>query len=216
MISTKLLHLREKIVQTALRSGRDPKDITLVAVTKSVSIEKMRAAYLAGERHFGESRVQEALDKRAHLPPDIVWHFIGTLQTNKLSKAVGQFALIHSVDRLLLAKAIAKKSLDSGITTPILLQVNVSQEGTKQGFSLDEIKEIFLELRGEKGLSVQGLMTIAPLTSDQKKIRSCFSPLQKLKQELNFQHLSMGMSQDFPIAIEEGATLLRIGSAIFS
>ncbi|MBS0650698.1 MAG: YggS family pyridoxal phosphate-dependent enzyme [Verrucomicrobia bacterium] len=215
MFSERLEQLRRQIAEACQRSNRSPSDIALIAVTKYASLEALQEAYAMGLRTFGESRIPTALDKMAQLPSDIAWHFIGHLQSNKVAKAIGRFALIHSMDSLDLAKKISSASVQQNCTTPILLQVNTSGETSKQGFTPDSCRGHFLELSQLPGITIQGLMTMAPLTDDEKVVRSCFSRLRSLRDELKLRHLSMGMSHDFPIAIEEGATLLRIGSALF-
>lgn len=187
--------------------------VTIVAVSKYATVEQIQNVYDQGYRHFGESRVQEALIKQKQLPQDIQWHFIGRLQTNKVNQVVGNFCLIHSVHSLELAQLINKKSQEKGIVSNILLQVNTSGEITKQGFTPEELKNTSFQHLSH--VQVQGLMTMAPLTGDESVIRSCFSLLRKMKEEFRLEHLSMGMSQDYHIAIEEGATYLRIGSKIF-
>lgn len=206
----------------AMQCGRDPKDILIVAVSKGVSLESIEQAILAGALHFGESRVQEALEKIAKLTPALHWHLIGSLQLNKVRKAVSLFSLIHSVDSLELAKKISDCSEEMGKKTAVLLQVNTSGEKSKHGFAPGECQRLFEQLTCLPGIEVSGLMTMAPFVGDQNVIRHCFSSLRALKDKLSlsapntFKHLSMGMSHDYPIAIEEGATILRIGSAIFN
>ena len=212
-----------KVHEKALACGREPADICLVAVTKYSSVESMCAVYEAGSRDFGESRVADALDKIPLFPSDCRWHFIGTLQSNKVAKVVSHFHLIHSVDNPALARKISLASEEKGVITPLLLQVNTSQEATKHGLSAEEWKR---ELEGVNQLThirIEGLMTMAPYTEDEKLIRECFRSLYEcrekwrceMKDPASFQHLSMGMSHDYLIAIEEGATILRIGTAIF-
>lgn len=215
MISDRLRALQSEIASVAIRCGRSPSDISLIAVTKYASPPSILEAYNAGHRAFAESRIPTALEKISQLPSDIAWHFIGRLQSNKVSKAIGRFALIHSVDTPELAADIAARSRAQNLTTSILLQVNTSSEPSKQGFTPDACRQHIDTLRSLQGISIQGLMTMAPLTPDTDRIRACFSALRTLRDELRLQHLSMGMSHDYPIAIEEGATLLRIGSAIF-
>ncbi|MGE0670846.1 MAG: YggS family pyridoxal phosphate-dependent enzyme [Parachlamydiales bacterium] len=215
MFSERLEQLRRQIAEACQRSNRDPNDIALIAVTKYAALEALQEAYEQGLRAFGESRIPTALDKMAQLPSDIAWHFIGHLQSNKVAKAIGRFALIHSIDSLDLAKKISSASVQQNSATAILLQVNTSGETSKQGFTPDACRAHFAELSQLPGITVQGLMTMAPLTDDEKVIRTCFSRLRSLRDELKLRHLSMGMSHDFPIAIEEGATLLRIGSTLF-
>jgi pyridoxal phosphate enzyme (YggS family) len=223
MTSTSYHHILQQVQEKAVACGRLPQDITLIAVSKNFSIESIQAVYQEGCREFGESRVQEALHKIPLMPSDCKWHLIGTLQSNKISKALSSFQLIHSVDTPLLAKKISQASQVKGIITSILLQVNTSREETKHGLSGEEWQQALDSMNQLTHIRIEGLMTMAPYTENQKIIRSCFSNLYQLletwrsqmKDPHSFQHLSMGMSHDFLIAIEEGATLLRIGSAIF-
>lgn len=216
--------LKQQIKEKALACGRNPNEIGLVAVSKNYSVNAMQAAYQEGCREFGESRVQEALEKIPLLPSDCKWHLIGNLQSNKVSRAVSSFQLIHSVDHPLLAQKISQVSQAKGIITPILLQVNTSGEVTKHGLSAEEWQKSLEAINQLSHLRIEGLMTMAPYTHDQHLIRSCFQRLCQIREEWRkqmkepacFQHLSMGMSNDYLIAIEEGATLLRIGSALFS
>lgn len=213
--------IKEEIKRICLDKGRNPEEVQLVAVSKGRSLGEIKDLYAAGCREFGENRVQEALEKMFECQDDIHWHMIGTLQKNKVNKAIGKFALIHSVDTPELALKISQASVEAGIRTRILLQVNTSGEASKHGLNQEQWRECFEQVTSLPGLSVEGLMTMAPNTDDEKIIRRCFADLRQLKEELNLQyglnmpHLSMGMSHDYPIAIEEGATILRVGSAIF-
>ncbi len=215
--------IRRYVDELARQCGRDPADIVLVAVTKTEPMEQVLSAYAAGCRDFGESRVQEALEKIPLAPQDCRWHLIGTLQANKVNKVVGQFVLIHSVDSVVLAQKISQCSVDRGVVTPILLQVNTSGEVSKHGLTPDQCRREIPEVFALGGVAVRGLMTMAPLTEDEQVIRRCFSGLRNLRNEIMawdgvpacFRELSMGMSHDYPLAIQEGATILRIGSAIF-
>lgn len=216
--------MRAHVDELARQCGRDPATITLVAVTKTHPIEEIIPVYQGGCYDFGESRVKEALEKILLVPDDIRWHLIGTLQANKIKKVLGHFALIHSINSLELAKKISHYSINAEIVTPILLQVNVSGEATKQGFTSEELKRQIQEIFALQGVEVRGLMTMAPLTEDESVIRGCFSALRDLRDAVkgwadaqeSFSELSMGMSHDYPIAIQEGATILRVGSAIFN
>lgn len=213
----------QEVQRIAQNCGRNPKEITLIAVSKTVPIDAILEAHSSGCKNFGESRIQEALTKIDVAPKDIHWHLIGTLQKNKVNKALGKFSLIHSVDSLELAQKISEASQKANIVTPILIQVNTSGELSKHGCSVAEWRTVFDKLVELPNLELQGLMTIAPLSEDKVIVRKAFSDLRNFKLESQehvkkkeiFKHLSMGMSHDFPIAIEEGATLLRIGSSIF-
>lgn len=212
-----------EIAEAAKKCGRNPDEVKLVAVTKTVEWGQVQPLYHAGHRDFGENRVVDALNKQFVAPDDCRWHFIGTLQSNKVRKVLGKFALIHSVDSVALAKKISEVSQEMGKVTPILLQVNVSGEGTKHGLSREEWKQHFCEVIDLPGIKVEGLMTMAPETNDINVIRKTFSGLRNFRDELvklcrhkiELKELSMGMSGDFKIAIEEGATIVRIGSALF-
>lgn len=216
------LSLKESIVEIAEKCGRKGKDITLVAVSKQHNVEEIKAVYDAGCRDFGENKIQEVLPKIDQLPKDIHWHLIGHLQNNKVKKAIEQFSLIHSVDSLDLALTLSNASVAKAVKTSILLQVNISKELSKQGMAEDECLGKFEEIYQMPGLVVSGLMTMAPLTDNEKAIRQCFAKCRELREELlnqyhgaSLPYLSMGMSNDYKYAIEEGATHLRVGSLIF-
>lgn len=216
--------IKEQVHEKALACGRLPQDITIVTVSKTWPVERLQAVYEEGGRDFGESRLQEAVQKISQLPSDCKWHLIGTLQSNKIAKALASFQLIHSVDNPVLARKISEMSQAQGIVTPILLQVNTSGEKTKHGLSGEKWQRALENVNQLSHVRVEGLMTIAPHIEDQRLIRSCFHRLylwremwrHQMKDPAAFQQLSMGMSQDFLVAIEEGATLLRIGSAMFN
>lgn len=213
-----------QIQSKALECGRSLNDVSLVAVTKSVEWEDVQQIFDLGQRDFGENRLPEALKKMSQAPQGCFWHFIGTLQKNKVRKVIESFSLIHSVDSFELAQKISDCSRELGRDTHILLQSNTSGEGSKHGNTPEQWKECFEAVASLPNISIDGLMTMAPLTEDEAVIRDCFRKLRVLRDELNYlgkgrlklYHLSMGMSHDYKIAIEEGATLLRIGSAIFS
>ena len=215
--------IKVSIAQKAKECGRHTEDITLLAVTKGRSIENMQYLYDVGIKRFGESRMQQALPKISQLPADCEWHFIGNLQSNKMNKIIPYFSLIHSVDSFESAKKISQWCSKNAMTASILLQVNTSGEKEKKGNLSQEWEKKLDMLQDLPFLSIQGLMTMAPLTQNQDVIRSCFRTLYELREKwrlnmknpLIFQHLSMGMSHDYLIAIEEGATILRIGSALF-
>jgi len=215
--------LLNEIQQEAINCGRDPSKITLLAVTKTHPLSHVMPAYDTGCRDFGENKVQEALQKIPEAPDDIRWHLIGTLQKNKVRKVIGKFHLIHSVDSLELAQKISQCSEEEGTATNVLLQVNASGEETKHGFTPGELQEGIAELIESKGIAIKGLMTMAPFVEDEIVIRDCFRKLRELRDNLQskaggraeLNELSMGMTHDYSIAIEEGATILRIGTAIF-
>jgi hypothetical protein len=185
-------------------------------VTKGLTAQVVEDALTAGVRHIGENRVQEAIEKIGHLSkfqPHPTWHMIGHLQTNKVKTAVEIFDIIHSIDSLRLAQALSGRTKK---TIPVLLQVNIAQEEPKSGFSEVELPEATVDIARLPGLSIKGLMTIAPLVSDPEEVRPIFRRLRELRDSLGMEHLSMGMSDDFEVAVEEGATMLRIGRAIFA
>ncbi|GAV31452.1 YggS family pyridoxal phosphate-dependent enzyme [Coriobacteriia bacterium Es71-Z0120] len=202
-------------------AGRDPDDITIVAVTKNVGVAEIRQAIAAGIRDFGENRVQEFLGKYG-LFPDVRWHFIGTLQSNKVKDVVGRAVLIHSVDSVDLLARIDRIASERGVVQPVLLQVNVSGEATKHGFAPEEVEDA-LKAAAEMGsVRVDGLMTIAPLARPEqvrwvfRGLADLFASLSALRFNGTEMHeLSMGMTNDFRVAIEEGATIVRVGRAIF-
>lgn len=201
-----------------------PKSVTIIAVTKTIGVENIKRAVLAGLNNVGENRVQEAIDKYQELKDlKLTWHLIGSLQSNKIKKALQIFDLIHSVDKVRLAEEINKEAQKIGKKQEILLQVNVSGEESKSGFSIEELKLGLPEIAKMEHLLVKGLMTIAPNTEDEKLVAYCFSSLKKLLTEINEKKyfeknldiLSMGMSNDYKIAIVEGSSMIRLGRAIF-
>ncbi len=212
-IEANIREVQRRIARACERSHRSPGEITLVVVTKEVGISAIRAAFDCGLRDFGENRVQEAEDKigqLSDLKPDVTWHMVGHLQSNKAKTAVELFDIIHSVDSVKLAEILSRRAEK---TLPVLLQVNVSGEATKSGFAVNEIAVVVGEVRQLPNLRLVGLMTIAPLVAEE--VRPVFRKLRELRDSLRLEHLSMGMTDDFEVAIEEGATMLRIGRAIF-
>ncbi len=229
-IAENVERLHEQIADAAARVGRQPSDITLVAVTKTLPVEVVLEGYAAGLRDFGENRVQEAETKigTASLQtPEARWHLIGHLQTNKVKSAVGSFDFIHSVDSLKLAREISKRYGElhgHAKRMPILIEVNVGEEESKAGYRLSDADTLWREteqIAALPSVELQGLMTIAPYSPHAENARACFAKLRELREELGrrlgrtLPHLSMGMSGDFAVAIAEGATLVRIGTAIF-
>lgn len=223
-IAQNIQKIREDIKACALQHHRDPGLITLIGVSKYFPAQAAEDAVKAGLADLGENRVMELLEKRdllsAHgLHPD--WHLIGTLQRKKVKLIVGKTRLIHSVDSVELLAEISKCSLNIGIKSPILLQSNISHEETKHGFDPSEIHGILDRISDYPGIDLQGLMTMAPLTQDETVLAGVFSSAQELFNEIrktagpSFRILSMGMSNDYPVAIKYGATHLRIGTAIF-
>lgn len=217
--------VRRRIAESARRVGRDPGAVTLVAVSKGQPPERVREALAAGVRCLGENRVAELVDKHAALGPGPEWHFVGRLQTNKvrtLLRAV-PVRLVHSLDRPALAEALDREARRLGRVQPVLVQVNVSGEPTKAGLPPAEVVPFLRWVAALPGLEVQGLMTMAPPVRDPEEARPVFRRLRELLEEarragipgLRMEHLSMGMSGDYQVAVEEGATLVRVGTAIF-
>lgn len=230
-LAENLAHVRARIAAAAARAGREPHEVTLVAVSKTHAAEAIEAAYALGVRDFGESRVEEALPKMAAVQTwlaqqpnaaPITWHLIGHLQSRKAAAAVGPFQLIHSVDRIKLAHKLAQLSQGRGQAQAVLLEVNLTGETSKYGFNPDEIDAWVDQIAAQSSLRVKGLMTIAPIVVQPADARPVFQGLRALRAHLAARHpqldwsqLSMGMTDDFETAIEEGATLVRIGRAIF-
>lgn len=216
------LSVLQRVQQATLRAGRKIDDVLLIGVTKGHPVQDIQKLYHQGLRNFGESKVQEALPKIDHIATDARWHLIGSLQKNKVIKVVGKFVWIHSVDSFELAEKISSVSASKGVISNVLLEVNTSGEKSKHGLSCEEWRTKMEGVLKLPSLQVGGFMTMAPLTDDLKVIRKTFSSLRVFRDEVNKEfrvglpHLSMGMSHDFEIAIEEGATMVRVGSALFS
>ena len=213
-IADNLRRVNEAIAEACARAGREPSSVTLIAVSKTFPTEAIAEAWTAGQRHFGENRVQEGLTKLDQLPSlgveaDI--HLIGHLQRNKARHA-GRFASVQSVDSVRLAEAISRRLHRE---LPILLEVNVGEEASKEGFRLDEVAAAFEQITDLPHLRVDGLMTVAPEAADPEDVRPIFRTLRVLAEQLSLSELSMGMSNDYAVAIEEGSTMVRIGRAIF-
>ena len=220
-IAENLERVRKQMAHAAANAGRAVDEIELVAITKTHPAEKVREAIEAGQTLFGESRVQEARTKIPELPSNIRWHFVGHLQKNKIRHALSLFELFHGVDSLALAEEMNRIAADEGMHPRVLLEVNVAGEGSKFGFSPDKLRGQMEELLALQRLSILGLMTIPPLADKTEASRRYFVQLRELRDRLQTEfhvdlpQLSMGMTQDFPIAVEEGATLVRVGTAIF-
>ncbi len=218
MIRENLTSIKTRIIKACESCNRDPGEIKLIAVTKQADLDQIRETIDCGVTDIGENRIQDAISKYTSLQRKIRWHMIGHLQTNKVKKAVKIFDLIHSVDSLELAKEISKQASNINKIQEVLIQVNTSQEESKFGIKLKETNSFIEQIISLNNIRVSGLMTMAPLVDDPEEARSCFKKLKTLSKELDFLptiELSMGMSQDFEVAIQEGATMLRIGSAIF-
>ncbi len=207
--------VRLRIARACRRAGRSPEEVTLVAVTKGVAPSVIAAAFELGIRNFGENRVQEAEEKikqLSHLNPRPVWHMIGHLQSNKVKPALALFDIIQSVDSVKLAQLISRYTRKK---VPVLLQVNVSGEASKSGFPLSEIGQAFEAISRLPQIGIKGLMTIAPVGDNPEDVRPVFRKLWELGDSFRLEHLSMGMTDDFEVAIEEGATMVRLGRALF-
>lgn len=207
--------VRERIERACERAGRDPASVTLVAVSKGHPAEAIRAGYEAGLQHFGENRIQEAvprIEESVASGVEAAWHLVGHLQSNKAKAAAGAFDVIHSIDS---ARLLAR--LDAAAPAPreVLLQVNIAAEPQKQGVAPDDLGELVEAAREARNLRLRGLMTIAPIASDPEDVRPVFRALRELAERYEMPELSMGMTDDFEVAIEEGATLVRVGRAIF-
>jgi pyridoxal phosphate enzyme (YggS family) len=220
-IAENLARVRAEIAAAAEKSGRAVSDVVLIAISKTHEAEKVRAAFDAGQEIFGESRVQEARAKIPLLPSAARWHFVGRLQKNKIRHALPLFELFHSVDSIELAREMDRIAGEEGLRPRVLLEVNLAGEGSKIGFAPDSLRaqmEALLEL---PRLTIEGLMTIPPLAPEAEPSRQYFIALRELRDQfatqfkVNLPQLSMGMSGDFLVAIEEGATLVRVGTAIF-
>jgi len=223
-IEENLFAVRRKIQQTAEISGRRAETVKIVAVSKTVSEEGILQAYQAGQRVFGENRVQEWNSKKQALPQDCQWHLIGRLQTNKVKYLDHQVALIHSLDRLNLLVKLDEEGKAQNRIFKTLLQVNVAQDEAKAGLEIDEVRDFMETVKGYTHVHVQGLMTIGAYDAGIQETRGCFRKLREIRDDLirqgvcrseDFWDLSMGMSQDYLLAVEEGATLIRIGSILF-
>ena len=220
-LKDRLEAIRERIEAAAVRSGRPRDAVQLVAVSKTHPAEAVEEALAAGQRLFGENRLQEALDKMDRLGGRAEFHLIGHLQRNKAARAVGRFSLIHSVDSARLVEELDHRAAQAGLTQAILLQVNVAGEASKSGVAPEGLPELLAALDASPHIVGLGLMTIPPWSEDPEAVRPHFARLRQLmegigpRERFTPRHLSMGMSGDFEVAIEEGATLVRVGTAIF-
>lgn len=216
-LARRLRDVQQRIVQAAARAGRSASSVTLVAISKSVDVERILEARDAGQSDFGESRAQEMRRKIDQVGPGVRWHFVGRVQRNKVKDLVGAVSLIHSMDRIELAEAIAGRAQREQRVQRVLLQVNAGDDPAKSGCGAEEVHGVISRIRQLPGLACEGLMTIPPMGVDPRPI---FSRLRELRDEARerfpeIQHLSMGMSEDFEAAVEEGATIVRVGQALF-
>jgi len=223
MITENLQDVEKRIVAACERVGRKREEVTLVAVSKTKPIEMLQEAYEAGSRYFGENKVQELVDKYEVMPKDIHWQMIGHLQRNKVKYIVDKVDMIHSVDSIRLVEEIDKEAAKKGVIVNILLEVNMAKEDTKFGLMPEDVMNFVSEIVRFQHIKVQGLMTIAPYVDNPEENRKYFANLKKLSVDIakkrvnnvNMSVLSMGMTNDFEVAIEEGATMVRVGTAIF-
>ncbi len=223
MLKENLQQVEENIKKACERSGRDRADVTLIAVSKTKPVEMLQTIYDCGIRDFGENKVQEMCDKMEVLPGDIKWHMIGHLQTNKVKYIVGKTELIHSVDSVHLAAEIQKQAVKKDVFVPILIEVNIAEEESKFGIHKEDTIAMVRQIAGMDHLRIKGLMTIAPFVENAEDNRLYFREIKQLSVDIKNQNidnvsmdvLSMGMTGDYEVAIEEGATLVRVGTGIF-
>jgi hypothetical protein len=220
-IRDKIEEVRQRVLAAAERCGRNPDEIKILPATKKQSVEVLREVMECGLDHFGENRLQEALPKIAALPPAVRWDFIGGLQTKKAKQVVGVFDLIHSVDSMKLAEEISKRASASGLNQKILLQINVGGESGKHGIAPADASDLMEKVNALDYVEVHGLMTVPPFREELEAVRPYFRQLREIRDRLEQAEgyglpiLSMGMTHDFEIAIEEGATVVRVGTALF-
>ena len=223
MLARNLQQVNTNIERACAAAGRTPDEVTLVAVSKTKPVSMLQEAYDAGARVFGENKVQEIMDKYDQLPSDIQWHMIGHLQRNKVKYIIDKVAMIHSVDSLRLAQTIEQEAAKKNLVMPVLLEVNVAEEDTKFGLKVDEVLPLLEEISNFPHIQVKGLMTIAPFVENPEENRKVFRTLKKLSVDIGAKNinnvtmsvLSMGMTGDYQVAIEEGSTIVRVGTGIF-
>lgn len=223
MVKENLEKVLADIESACERSGRDPREVKLIAVSKTKPVEMIREAYDAGARAFGENKPQELRDKAPELPDDVQWHMIGHLQRNKIKYVIDKACMIHSVDSERLAEAISAEAVKRNIQIPILVEVNMAGEDTKDGIAPEEAEDFIRKISVLPNISIKGLMTIAPFTENPEDNRIYFRNLKKLCVDINEKNidnvfmceLSMGMTGDYVVAVEEGATMVRVGTGIF-
>lgn len=222
-IEKSIREVEEKIYKACERAGRDPKEVTLIAVSKTMPVSDLLEAMDAGMEHFGENRPQELRDKQAQITKPLFWHMIGALQTNKLKYVVGKTVLIHSVDSLHLAEAIEEEAKKRDIVQDVLLEMSLAGEETKHGLTADELEDTVRAVAKLPHLKLRGLMTVAPYTENPEENCVYFRKMKQLMVDINSKNidnvymdtLSMGMTGDYEVAIEEGATYVRVGTGIF-
>lgn len=223
MVKENLAQVQENIRKACEKSGRSPESVTLIAVSKTMPVSRLEDAYNAGSRDFGENKVQEIMDKYPALPSDIRWHMIGHLQRNKVKYIVDKVCMIHSVDSLRLAEEISAQAGKKHVEVDILLEVNIAQEESKFGISREDALQLAEEIARLPHIHIKGLMSIAPFVEDPEENREYFRQIRELAVDIqekkvnniDMSVLSMGMTGDYMVAIEEGATMVRIGTGIF-
>ncbi len=223
MLASNLQEVESKIMKACKKAGRSREEITLIAVSKTKPVPMLKEIYDLGVRDFGENKVQELTDKGPQLPADLRWHMIGHLQRNKVKQVIDKAVLIHSVDSIRLAKAIEAEAAKKKIVVQILLEVNVAEENSKFGLKLEEVLPAVEKIATMPHVRIKGLMTIAPFVENPEENRTVFAQLQKLSVDIAEKNidnvsvdiLSMGMTNDYQVAIEEGATMIRVGTGIF-
>ena len=223
MLADKLNLVKKNIENACETAGRSPQEVTLIAVSKTKPVELLKEAYDAGARVFGENKVQEIMDKYDQMPSDVKWHMIGHLQRNKVKYIVDKVAMIHSVDSLRLAETIEKEAAKKAVIVPILIEVNVAQEESKFGLKPEEVLPFIEQIADFSHIQINGLMTIAPYVDNAEENREIFRELKKLSVDIAAKNinnvimsvLSMGMTGDYMVAVQEGATMVRVGTGIF-
>jgi hypothetical protein len=223
MLRENLAAVEENIAAACKRAGRNREEVRLIAVSKTKPVEMLREVYDAGMRDFGENKPQEIKDKYPQLSGDIKWHMIGHLQRNKIKYIIDKVCMIHSIDSVRLAEAVSDEAVKHGIVMPVLIEVNVAGEESKDGIAPEEAEPFIRQISSLPGIRVEGLMTIAPFTENAEENRGYFRDLKKLYVDIkeknidnvNMCNLSMGMTGDYEVAIEEGATMVRVGTGIF-
>ena len=223
MLKENLANVEKKVNEACAKAGRKREEVTFIAVSKTKPVDMLQEIYDCGVRDFGENKVQEMCDKIEVLPDDIKWHMIGHLQTNKVKYIVGKTKLIHSVDSLKLAQEIQKQAVKKDVTVPVLIEVNIAEEESKFGIKKEETIDLVKSIAGLDHVKIMGLMTIAPYVENPEDNRLYFRGIKQLSVDINNQNidnvcmdiLSMGMTGDYEVAIEEGATMVRVGTGIF-
>ena len=223
MVAENLMDVERRVCEACRRAGRSRDEVTLIAVSKTKPVEMLEEVYGAGTRYFGENKVQELVDKYEVMPKDIHWQMIGHLQRNKVKYIIDKAELIHSVDSIRLAETIDREAEKKGIVANVLLEVNMAREETKFGLMPEEVPDFVRQIAGFQHIKVQGLMTIAPFVENAEENRRYFKNLYQLYVDIKSKNidngtmsvLSMGMTGDFEVAIEEGATMIRVGTGIF-